>query len=104
MIQAMLAVAAMSEATSTSASAPSEAAVEELLTIKRQVYPHGDKFAKHAYELLYAQHLAPVRMQKIKFLEIGLGCNMVCTHCSCNGHGHDRSHVPPRAALGPQAR
>ena len=48
----------------------------ELLDIARRVYPHGDKFLKHSYEHVYAQHLAPIRTQKLKFLEIGLGCNM----------------------------
>ena len=46
-----------------------------------RIYAAGDKLhsgkgAKHAYEHVYAEHLGPVRHEPIKFLEIGLGCNM----------------------------
>jgi hypothetical protein len=53
-----------------------EDAVSELLAIAQSVYPKGDKFLKHTYEHIYAHHLGPRRHEKLKFLEIGLGCNM----------------------------
>ena len=46
-----------------------DAAVAELLAIARRVYPHGDKFNKHTYEHIYAQHLAHIRHRRLKFLE-----------------------------------
>ena len=62
-------------------------AAADLLSVARRVYSSGDKLTcssystdcprrTHAYELMYAAHLAPIRMQHIRFLEIGLGCNM----------------------------
>ena len=38
---------------------------------------HGsDKSSSHRYQFLYAKYLLPLRHQKIKLLEIGLGCGM----------------------------
>ena len=38
---------------------------------------HGtDKVTTHHYEYLYGQILGPLRLQKLNFLEIGLGCDM----------------------------
>ena len=49
----------------------------ELLEITRDYYPHGDiGMRKHTYEQVYAQHLGPLRHDPLKFMEIGLGCNM----------------------------
>ena len=57
------------------------AAEAALLRLGARVYAQGDKLhngrdGKHAYEHMYAEHLGPLRHEPIKFLEIGLGCNM----------------------------
>ena len=58
---------------------PGIAREAELLAIAVNNYTFGDKFgvhAKHTYALMYAEHLAPIRHDPLKFLEIGLGCDM----------------------------
>ena len=58
---------------------PSIAREAELLAVGKNVYEYGDKFGDHAahtYALIYADHLAPMRFEALKFLEIGLGCDM----------------------------
>lgn len=35
-----------------------------------------DKVNYHNYDYLYSKYLAPVRYERLRLLEIGLGCNM----------------------------
>ena len=60
-----------------------ELAQAELRSIASRVYAAGDKISctkpchhPHSYEQVYAAHLAPMRLMPIKFLEVGLGCDM----------------------------
>lgn len=38
--------------------------------------PITDKVTSHSYEFIYKKYLGMWRTQQLKFLEIGLGCNM----------------------------
>lgn len=49
---------------------------------KRSFYEIGkiagtDKVTDHKYHYAYDRFLSPLRSQKVKLLEIGLGCDMV---------------------------
>jgi len=56
---------------------------EKFVKIANSFHPVTDKVTKHKYFLMYGRYLVPVAelhkkegMKPLKFLEIGLGCNM----------------------------
>jgi hypothetical protein len=50
--------------------------IDSVKNIASSLTPRSDKFTTHSYETMYGMFLYPRRNQGIKFLEIGLGCDM----------------------------
>jgi hypothetical protein len=50
--------------------------IDSVKKLAASLTPRSDKFTTHAYETMYGMFLYPRRNQSIKFLEIGLGCDM----------------------------
>jgi len=51
-------------------------AIEEFRATATSLNPITDKVTTHSYQIMYGIFLNSMRGKKIKFLEIGLGCNM----------------------------
>lgn len=43
-----------------------------------------NKVTSHRYQFMYEKYLGPLQGKPVKFLEVGLGCNMVTTPCHVN--------------------
>jgi len=51
-------------------------AIEEFRATASSLIPTTDKVTTHSYHIMYGIFLNSIRSNRIKFLEIGLGCNM----------------------------
>merc|ERR1719223_912846 len=59
-----------------SAQAPWVSAASSLRAVATQIQPTSDKFTTHKYQTMYGMFLMSLKGQPVKFLEIGLGCDM----------------------------
>jgi len=65
------------DSASSEASSPTPAPQATLESFYNIASKHGtDKVTTHSYHHMYTKYLEPIRTQKLKMLEIGLGCDM----------------------------
>ena len=70
----------------------------KILAIAEQ--PVTDKVTAHTYEFMYDKYLGMRRMQRLKLLEIGLGCDMIYDQGRVPRFGENIYHTrrPPKPA------